>query len=109
MGFRYWAASFAHQIFNRFKKRVGPCAWPITACYSVLRHLDGLRQNGLAKNTDDTILENNCMQSTASSAGYSTGGTLVSAFAAFIMLNGHALSVPLTPRVGFFFLRHPWA
>ena len=26
-----------------------------------------------------TILENNCMQSTASSAGYSTGGTLVSA------------------------------
>jgi len=30
------------------------------------------------------ILENNCMQSTASSAGYSTGGTLVSAFAAYI-------------------------
>ena len=29
-----------------------------------------------------TILENNCMQSTASSAGYSTGGTLISAFAA---------------------------
>jgi len=43
-----------------------------------------------------TILENNCMQSTASSAGYSTGGTLISAFAAFIMLNGHALSLPLT-------------
>src|ERR1019366_720004 len=43
-----------------------------------------------------TILENNCMQSCASSAGYSTGGTLISAFAAFIMLNGHALSLPLT-------------
>ena len=49
----------------------------------------------LAK-TPMTILENNCMQSTASSAGYSTGGTLISAFAAFIMLNGHALSLPLT-------------
>ena len=34
-----------------------------------------------------TILENNCMQSTASSAGYSTGGTLISAFAAYIMIN----------------------
>ena len=42
-----------------------------------------------------TILENNCMQSTASSAGYSTGGTLVSAFAAYIMLNGHPLPLPL--------------
>ena len=49
-----------------------------------------------------TILENNCMQSTASSAGYSTGGTLVSAFAAFIMLNGHALSIPLTLAWVFF-------
>jgi OPT family oligopeptide transporter len=43
-----------------------------------------------------TVLENNCMQSTASSAGMSTGGTLISAFAAFIMLNGHALPLPLT-------------
>ena len=33
-----------------------------------------------------TILENNCMQSTASSAGYSTGGTLISAFAAYMIL-----------------------
>jgi uncharacterized oligopeptide transporter (OPT) family protein len=35
------------------------------------------------------------MQSTASSAGYSTGGTLVSAFAAYIIINGQPLSVPL--------------
>ena len=42
-----------------------------------------------------TILENNCMQSTASSAGYSTGGTLVSAFSAYIMLNHQSLSTPL--------------
>src|SRR5438046_4217658 len=40
-----------------------------------------------------TILENNCMQSTASSAGYSTGGTLISAFAAYMMINDHTLSL----------------
>ena len=42
-----------------------------------------------------TILENNCMQSTASSAGYSTGGTLISAFAAYIIVNHQSMSVPL--------------
>ena len=49
-----------------------------------------------------TILENNCMQSTASSAGYSTGGTLVSAFAAYILLNGQALGFGLTLAWVFF-------
>src|SRR5499433_3055139 len=49
---------------------------------------------GLAR-TPMTILENNCMQSTASSAGYSTGGTLISAFAAYIIVNQHSMSVPL--------------
>lgn len=42
-----------------------------------------------------TILENNCMQSTASSAGYSTGGTLISAFAAYIILNNAQMSLGL--------------
>ena len=42
-----------------------------------------------------TILENNCMQSTASSAGYSTGGTLISAFAAYMMLNRAPLPISL--------------
>src|SRR4051812_21748969 len=49
---------------------------------------------GVAR-TPMTILENNCMQSTASSAGYSTGGTLISAFAAYIIINHHSISVPL--------------
>jgi putative OPT family oligopeptide transporter len=49
---------------------------------------------GLAR-TPMTILENNCMQSTASSAGYSTGGTLISAFAAYIIVNHQPMSVPL--------------
>jgi len=66
----------------------------ITACilsYSIWTTLVKLR---IAR-TPMTILENNCMQSTASSAGYSTGGTLISAFAAFIILNGHQMSLKL--------------
>ncbi|MGZ5969286.1 MAG: OPT family oligopeptide transporter [Polyangiales bacterium] len=35
-----------------------------------------------------TILENNCMQSTASSAGYSTGGVMTSAIAAYLLVTG---------------------
>jgi uncharacterized oligopeptide transporter (OPT) family protein len=42
-----------------------------------------------------TILENNCMQSTASSAGYSTGGTLISAFAEYMLASNTTLSLPL--------------
>jgi uncharacterized oligopeptide transporter (OPT) family protein len=67
----------------------------ITACilsYAIWTSLVKIR---IAR-TPMTILENNCMQSCASSAGYSTGGTLISAFAAFIMLNGHAIPLPLT-------------
>jgi len=67
----------------------------ITACILSYAIWTAFVKIGLVK-IPMTILENNCMQSTASSAGYSTGGTLISAFAAFIMLNGHALSLPLT-------------
>ncbi len=73
----------------------------ITACILSYAIWTTLGQIGLAR-TPMTILENNCMQSCASSAGYSTGGTLVSAFAAFIMLNGHALPLPLTLAWVFF-------
>ncbi len=44
-----------------------------------------------------TILENNCMQSTASSAGYSTGGVMTSAMAAYLIVNKqHIHWIPLT-------------
>ncbi len=56
---------------------------------------------GVAK-TPMTILENNCMQSTASAAGYSTGSTLVSAFAAYFMINNAALPFGLTLAWVFF-------
>jgi uncharacterized oligopeptide transporter (OPT) family protein len=45
--------------------------------------------------SDMTILENNCMQSTASSAGYSTGGTMVSAIAAWMLINDQSMGTGL--------------
>ncbi len=59
----------------------------ITACIMSFAIWRGLRGVGLVK-TDFTILENNCMQSTASAAGYSVGGTMVSAIAAMMMITG---------------------
>src|SRR3989475_2675809 len=44
--------------------------------------------------TPMTVLENNCMQSTASSAGSSTGGTLISAFAAYMLITNSTLPLP---------------
>ena len=67
----------------------------ITACILSYAIWTALYRLGLAR-TPMTILENNCMQSTASSAGYSTGGTLISAFAAYILLNDrHHVRCPL--------------
>ena len=66
----------------------------ITACILSYAIWTFFHKIGLAK-TQMTILENNCMQSTASAAGYSTGGTLVSAFAAYILLNNATLPLPL--------------
>src|SRR3974390_3262064 len=74
----------------------------ITACilsYAIWTSLYGA---GIAK-TKMTILENNCMQSTASAAGYSTGTTLISAFSAFILITGNPLPLGLT-LVWVFFL-----
>src|SRR5689334_23946372 len=57
----------------------------ITACILSYAIWTTLYRVGLV-GTPMTILENNCMQSTASSAGYSTGGTLISAFAAYMLV-----------------------
>ncbi|KAA3605763.1 MAG: OPT family oligopeptide transporter [Planctomycetota bacterium] len=58
----------------------------ITACILSFTIWNGFLKIGIAK-TPMSILENNCMQSTASSAGYSTGGTMVSAVTALLMLS----------------------
>lgn len=60
----------------------------ITACvlsyvsWNALRLISGGRLSALS------ILENNCMQSTASAAGYSTGATIGVAFGALLLLEG---------------------
>jgi uncharacterized oligopeptide transporter (OPT) family protein len=66
----------------------------ITACILSYAIWTALYRAGLAR-TPMTILENNCMQSTASSAGYSTGGTLISAFAAWMLINNTTMSLPV--------------
>ena len=61
----------------------------ITACilsYTIYRSLNAAFPR-LFK-SQISILENNCMQSTASSAGASTGMTLISAVAAYLMITG---------------------
>jgi OPT family oligopeptide transporter len=61
----------------------------ITACvisYVIWNAFVGV---GVAK-TRMTLLENNCMQSTASAAGSSTGGTLATAVGAMLLINGDA-------------------
>jgi uncharacterized oligopeptide transporter (OPT) family protein len=62
----------------------------ITACILSFSFGNLLMRLGLFR-TNLTILENNCMQSTASSAGYSTGGAMVSAIAALLMIRGEHL------------------
>src|SRR5256714_1950651 len=73
----------------------------ITACILSYAIWTALHRIGLAR-TPMTILENNCMQSTASSAGYSTGGTLISAFAAWMLINDGAM--PLGDMLAWVFL-----
>jgi OPT family oligopeptide transporter len=60
----------------------------ITACILSFTLGTVLRRTGLL-NSNLSILENNCMQSAASSAGYSTGSTMVSAVSALLLIEGH--------------------
>ncbi|MEW6279555.1 MAG: OPT family oligopeptide transporter [Candidatus Eremiobacterota bacterium] len=75
----------------------------ITSCILSYAIWKGLRMAlpGWIK-TDISILENNCMQSTASSAGYSTGGTMVSAIAAYLIITGHHIAWPVLALWTFF-------
>jgi uncharacterized oligopeptide transporter (OPT) family protein len=72
----------------------------ITACILSYAIWSVLHRARLVR-TPMTILENNCMQSTASSAGSSTGGTLISAFAAYMLITGSTL--PLSTLLAWVF------
>jgi uncharacterized oligopeptide transporter (OPT) family protein len=58
----------------------------ITAC--VLSYVIWNAVRAIFGRTQMSILENNCMASTASAAGYSTGGTVGTAFGALLLIQG---------------------
>jgi uncharacterized oligopeptide transporter (OPT) family protein len=62
----------------------------ITACILSFSIWRTLRAAGLVR-SELGILENNCMQSTATAAGYSVGGTMASAIAAMLMITGRQM------------------
>jgi putative OPT family oligopeptide transporter len=62
----------------------------ITACILSFSIGTALSKVGVLR-SNLSILENNCMQSAASSAGYSTGSTMVGAIAALLMIRGEHL------------------
>ncbi|MFM9057876.1 MAG: OPT family oligopeptide transporter [Planctomycetaceae bacterium] len=66
----------------------------ITACIISYAIWQAFMRLGIAR-TEMTILENNCMQSTATSAGVSTGGTMVSAIAAYLIITGEHIAWPV--------------
>jgi uncharacterized oligopeptide transporter (OPT) family protein len=73
----------------------------ITACILSYAIWTLLVRSGAAR-SQMTILETNCMQSTASSAGYSTGGTMVSAISAMLLLSvtpDNKLGVHINPWI----------
>lgn len=62
----------------------------ITACILSFTIGAALKGAGILR-SNLSILENNCMQSAASSAGYSTGSTIVSAMSALLLIQGRHL------------------
>jgi OPT family oligopeptide transporter len=74
----------------------------ITACvlsYVIWNSLRVVTGGALSRMS---ILENNCMQSTASAAGYSTGSTIATAFGALLLIEGH--HTPWTVVAAFTFI-----
>jgi OPT family oligopeptide transporter len=61
----------------------------ITACVLSYVIWNTLRILSFGRLSQMSLLENNCMQSTASAAGYSTGSTIATAFGALLLLEGH--------------------
>ncbi|MBX3379653.1 MAG: OPT/YSL family transporter [Phycisphaeraceae bacterium] len=59
----------------------------ITACVMSYVIWNGMRFVSANKLSQMSMLENNCMQSTASAAGYSTGSTIATMFGAMLLLS----------------------
>jgi uncharacterized oligopeptide transporter (OPT) family protein len=74
----------------------------ITACVLSFVIWNGLRALSGGRFSQMSILENNCMQSTASAAGYSTGGTVTTALGALLLVQGVHLSWQVVALFVFF-------
>src|SRR4029077_2361074 len=59
----------------------------ITSCVLSFVIWNAIRAFSGNKLSNMSVLENNCMQSTASAAGYSTGSTIATAFGALLLLD----------------------
>lgn len=66
----------------------------ITACVLSFVIWNAIRA-AIPRLTPMSILENNCMQSTASAAGYSTGATIGTAFGAYLLITGKQVDVSI--------------
>ncbi|MFN9211209.1 MAG: OPT family oligopeptide transporter [Betaproteobacteria bacterium] len=73
----------------------------ITACVMSFVLWNGLRGLSGGRLSQMSILENNCMQSTASAAGYSTGATIAVAFGALLILDPEHRHQPWTVVAAF--------
>src|SRR5512144_2989466 len=60
----------------------------ITSCVMSFVIWNALRTLTAGRLSKMSIIENNCMQSTASAAGYSTGATIATAFGALLLIEG---------------------
>lgn len=74
----------------------------ITACVMSYVIWNALRAVSFGRLSQMSILENNCMQSTASAAGYSTGATLATAFGAMLIITGTHMSWQIVLPFTFF-------
>lgn len=66
----------------------------ITSCVLSFVIWNTIRGILVGRVSNMTVLENNCMQSTASAAGYSTGATIATAFGALLILDPNHVHQP---------------
>jgi hypothetical protein len=95
-----WACSWRRRTSTPRSPSAGPSASPSppASCPSSSGTHPGVHAGLLVQMS---VLENNCMQSTASAAGYSTGSTLATMFGALLLLADSPMArPPRTSRAG---------
>ena len=80
----------------------------ITACVLSYVIWNAFRILSFGRLSQMSVLESNCMQSTASAAGYSTGSTIATAFGALLLLEGYHQPVWIVVTFTVFTLGDRW-